>query len=92
MTCPCCQQARDYPTVAMQHVTTCLQCGARLIQLIKRYELAASETQARCKAVAADWIAAGHDEATLRELAKRTELATDGLASSMVCVRRMWAK
>lgn len=48
----------------------CPYCCARLIQQIALLSIARSEATARRKAVLADWIKAGHDEAQIRALVK----------------------
>ena len=53
-----------------QHDPLCLYCGARLIQRIGRYRIPVSESVERRRTVLADWMAYGHDEAQLRQLAK----------------------
>ncbi|HYF37575.1 MAG TPA: hypothetical protein VD994_19895 [Prosthecobacter sp.] len=48
----------------------CIFCGGRLLQAIPRYSGTTAEATQRRRAVLADWIAAGHQESMLRELAK----------------------
>ena len=48
----------------------CIHCGARLIQRIGKLPIPQSSCTARRKAVLADWMAHGHDEATIRALVK----------------------
>lgn len=48
----------------------CLWCGARLIQRIAKAANTNAESVQRRRAVLADWMAQGHPEQELRELAK----------------------
>ena len=52
------------------HCPSCIYCGARLIQALGRLPRPRDEIVARRRAVLADWVAYGHAEADLRELAK----------------------
>ena len=46
----------------------CIFCGARLIQKLGKLRVMPAEITQRRRAVLADWIAAGHREAEIREL------------------------
>jgi len=48
----------------------CLWCGARLIQRIPKFSATDAETTQRRRAVLKDWMAQGHGESELRELAR----------------------
>lgn len=69
MTCECCNIARDFPQYRM-FTPKCIYCGARLIQMLGRLPIAASECSARRKAVLSDWVKYGHSEAEIRRLVK----------------------
>ena len=49
---------------------SCIYCGARLIQVIGTFAIAASVCTARRRVVLADWMAHGHSEQEIRRLAK----------------------
>lgn len=49
---------------------SCLHCGARAIQTIQRLVIPTQDKVRRCRAVLVDWMAMGHDETALRDLAK----------------------
>lgn len=75
--CDVCQTLRKhYPCDPQQHrmhCPTCIHCGARLIQKLQRlYLLTAEQRRERCRQVLAQWLATGHDESTLRAMAKAT--------------------
>ena len=78
MTCPCCNDALEWPgTVAARTYTpACLWCGARYIRLLPKQggidgrPLTNPEVVEWRRKVLADWIAHGHPEAELRALAK----------------------
>lgn len=69
MSCADCTATREAPAWPM-HNPACLHCGARLIQRIGKYQIPVSEATTRRRAVLADWMAHGHDEAQLRALVK----------------------
>lgn len=52
----------------------CLHCGARLIQQLGKLQIPPTKIKARRAQVLADWLALGHDETTLRALAKSAAL------------------
>lgn len=68
--CECCAYARESPGYAY-YCPACLWCGSRLIWAIgNRPGLPVSVVQARRRQVLADWLARGHSEPQIRELAK----------------------
>lgn len=69
MTCTNCETARTFPEYRMFD-PACLHCGARLIQLLGRLPIGASECTARRRNELAIWLHHGHQEADLRSLAK----------------------
>lgn len=69
MTCTDCAATREASRWPY-HDVACIYCGARLIQRIRRYSIPVSELTERRRAVLADWVAHGHDEAQLRALVK----------------------
>lgn len=75
MTCTSCQASRETNGLWNTFDPACLHCGARLIQKIGRLQLGVTESTARKRAVLATWMALGHSEAQIRELAKCKELA-----------------
>ena len=72
MRCTNCENASNWPgTVAARTYTpACLWCGARLIQALGKLRQPREEIAERRRKVLADWMAHGHSEADLRELAK----------------------
>ena len=48
----------------------CIYCGARLIQMLGRLQIPASECSARRRAVLSDWVKYGHSETEIRDLVK----------------------
>lgn len=70
--CECCQIAKEFPGYRL-FCPSCLHCGARLIQTIQRKAIPMQDKVRRCRAVLADWMAMGHDETSLRDLAKGSE-------------------
>ena len=67
--CPNCITAKTYP----QHRwfnPACLHCGARIIQHLGTLGLSPDSCAARRRANLADWMAMGHSEAQIRQLAK----------------------
>ena len=59
----------------------CLHCGARLIQHQQRCSTQPKETIAkRCRWTLAEWMARGHAEQALRELAKAAAWCVQGSA------------
>lgn len=48
----------------------CIFCGARLIQMIGTFPIAASDASARRKVVLSDWVNYGHNEVEIRRLVK----------------------
>jgi hypothetical protein len=48
----------------------CIYCGARLIQMLGRLQIPASDCSARRKAVLSDWVKYGHSETEIRQLVK----------------------
>ena len=67
--CDCCNAAKEAPAHAWFD-PACLHCGARLIQRLGKLPRPRDEITARRRKVLADWVAYGHAEADLRELAK----------------------
>jgi hypothetical protein len=55
----------------------CIYCGARLIQRIGKVGNTNAEITQRRRVVLADWMALGHDEAEMRELAKAAAMAVE---------------
>lgn len=75
MTCTDCATIRKHfasdPQAYRTHNTACLHCGARMIQKFQRlFQLTAEQRRDRCRQTLADWIAQGHDEQRLRDMAK----------------------
>lgn len=68
---PChrCAIARTFPEYNL-FTPACIYCGARLIQRLGQLSRPPSEITARRRAVLADWMAHGHSEQALRQLAK----------------------
>lgn len=66
--CECCNRSREYPAYTL-FCPSCLHCGARLIQRIGQLPISREDVVRRRRAVLADWMAHGHPEAALRELA-----------------------
>lgn len=69
MSCTDCTATREAPAWPM-HNPACIYCGARLIQRIGKYNIAVAAVTERRRAVLADWVAHGHDEAQIRALVK----------------------
>jgi len=67
--CDVCEAAKESPNHRM-HCPSCIYCGARLIQALGRLPRPKDEIVSRRRAVLADWVAHGHAEDKLRELAK----------------------
>lgn len=74
--CACCLATREAPMHPF-FCPTCLWCGARLIQRIQKLKKRRPEKEikARCRTVVNDWIAFGHEEASLRALAAERVVA-----------------
>lgn len=70
MACTECERARI--SAYRLFNPTCLWCGARLIQRIQGMPITPSSKSARCKQVLTDWMAYGHSEQLLRQLAKQS--------------------
>ena len=75
MPCKCCKDAREYPDARVLFDPRCLWCGARLLQRIPAFCKTNAEASQRRKAQLAVWMAQGHAESELRELAKSKTLA-----------------
>ena len=84
MTCDECQILREHyprdPEVRLGRVRlfspACLHCGARYIQWIQRMSGRPAEARRQaCRAVVKRWVAHGHDEQALRDMAKATAFA-----------------
>lgn len=69
--CPCCNTAKSFPGYRMFN-PACLHCGARIIQSFGALQIGPSERRTRRQAMLAEWVAHGHSEAQIRELAKGT--------------------
>lgn len=70
MTCESCTAAREAPAHPFYSIK-CVYCGARLIWTLGRmHNRRREEIIERRRAVLADWMAWGHPEQRLRELAK----------------------
>ncbi len=67
--CDDCNATREAPAHRLFN-PACLHCGARLIQQLGKLPRPRDEITARRRKVLADWVAYGHAEADLRELAK----------------------
>lgn len=67
--CPCCHTAKSFPGYRMFN-PACLHCGARIIQSLGALAIGPSERRTRRQAVLAEWVAHGHSETQIRELAK----------------------
>jgi hypothetical protein len=75
MSCTDCAAARETTGLWRYYSPACLWCGARLIQRIPASCGTSSEASQRRKKVLADWMANGHAEGEIRELAKSKTLA-----------------
>lgn len=75
--CPDCYAARETAGHHRLFNPACLFCGARLIQAIGKVGNTNAEISQRRKAVLADWMAAGHAEAEIRELARAQSMAVE---------------
>jgi hypothetical protein len=64
-----CTTARQYPGYN-QFNPACLYCGARILQHLGTLHIPPSECRNRRRNELAIWVAHGHNEALLRELAK----------------------
>jgi ribosomal protein S27E len=69
--CPDCNAARITTGHHRMFSPSCLYCGARLIQTIGKVGNTDAEITQRRRVVLKDWMALGHDEQELRELAGR---------------------
>ena len=69
MTCANCITAKGFNGYRMFN-PACIYCGARLIQRLGMFQIPTSECTTRRRAVLADWMAHGHDEAQIRALVK----------------------
>lgn len=72
MTCPCCNDARNWPgtTAALMCCPSCIYCGARLIHRIGKLPISREQATARRREVLADWMEHGHEEGRIRALVK----------------------
>jgi hypothetical protein len=68
VTCPDCTASRICTGKYRLYSPSCLYCGARLLQQIPAHSGTTAEASQRRKAVLADWVAQGHQEAELRAL------------------------
>lgn len=78
MICECCELARARPDPGeyRMHDEGCPYCGARAIQRIQRlFPIGSEAKRARSRATLEVWMGKGHDEATIRALAKAPEWA-----------------
>ena len=64
MTCCLCSRDRN------QYDPACLTCGGRSLRDIQRQRIASDKKLAWLRKALADWMAHGHPEAKLRDLAK----------------------
>lgn len=69
MICECCSIARSNPQYRM-FTPKCMHCGARLIQMIGRLQIPASDCSERRRVVLSDWVRYGHSETEIRKLVK----------------------
>ena len=67
MICKNCTVAKGFPAYRMFN-PACLHCGVRLIQRLGLYPISHQECSKRRRMVLNDWMAQGHDEATMRDL------------------------
>jgi hypothetical protein len=74
MTCDCCHRARLSPAYPL-FCPACLHCGARLIQAVGRLPIGRQEASTRRRKVLADWMAHGHPEQQIRNLADSDVMA-----------------
>ena len=79
--CQCCNRAREYSAYP-QFCPSCLHCGARLIQRIGQLPISRQDVTRRRRAVLADWMAHGHPEEKIRELAAMTSPAIGPVRST----------
>jgi hypothetical protein len=75
LTCETCNAARENSGHWRYYDPLCIHCGARLIQTIGRRGNTAAEITQRRRVVLADWMAQGHAEAAIRELAASKSMA-----------------
>ena len=68
MTCQNCQLYRDHQITRAQ--ANCIFDGARMIQRIQALEIPTERKSKLCWSVVAEWVAWGHDEQEIRQLAK----------------------
>jgi hypothetical protein len=71
MTCTDCQIAESYGSSRLYN-PACLRCGGRYLRAIKRAEIPNPEKVAWLRKALACWVAHGHSESALRELASAT--------------------
>jgi hypothetical protein len=64
MTCALCSRDRS------QYDPACLTCGGRYLRDIQKLRIRQEDKRERLRKALADWMAHGHPEARLRELAK----------------------
>ncbi len=77
VSCYDCNAARITAGHHRYYNPACLWCGARLIQRIGKVGKTDAEITQRRRVVLADWMAAGHDETELRELAAQKTMAVE---------------
>lgn len=70
MTCTYCLAARETLGAHRLHDPRCIYDGARLIQLIPKHCTTNAEASQRRRDALAVWVAQGHSEAEIRELAR----------------------
>lgn len=82
MSCQDCSASRESSGAHRLFDPLCLFCGARLIQAIGKLPISPESVIARRRAVLADWMAMGHAEQDLRDLAKAKAPALEPIAKA----------
>jgi hypothetical protein len=77
MACEDCAAARMNPEWYRRYTPSCLWCGARYVQQLRRLGLEKKALDAWRTRVMDDWEAFGHDRQQLRELALAKEIPLD---------------
>lgn len=77
MACQDCSAARETAGLWRMFDPRCLYCGGRLLQRIGKLPIMHSHIAQRRKVVLADWVAMGHAEQELRDLAGSKEMAAE---------------
>ena len=73
MSCNCCTADRECAGHYNAHCPKCLWCGGRYLRRLGALPVIRSAVRQWQRKALADWMAQGHSEAELRELAKAPE-------------------